>query len=296
MKVGLSFHRPHLLGPDPAVYAAVARWAERLGYESVWVCDHLVLPETVPDTYPYAEGGLGSLQGDFPVLDPMITLTYLAAATETILLGTDIYILPLRDVFVSAKAVATLDILSTGRTLFGVGVGWCGPEFAAAGLDFHNRGRRCDELIDAIKLLWTEATIDFRGTYYSFGPVKFEPKPVQRPHPPIHYGGNSAAALRRAAERCDGWISAPQSLEAMAAAVSSLRDLRCRFERDHLPFEVTRAITVDSTREDLLRLEELGVDRVTVNPWREAAEPIPLGDALGQMERMAKTLGLPVSG
>lgn len=268
MKVGLSIHRLQHFGFDPEAYTAIARAAEQAGFDSLWMGDHLAFPEALPP-HPYAASGIGHQRPDTPWLDPWVTLTYLAAATTRIKLATDVYVLPLRSPFVTAKAVATLDLLSRGRVIFGVGVGWCEPEFAAVGEAFHNRGRRCDELIEAIRILWTEETAEFHGDYYDFEPVKFEPKPLQSPHPPIHYGGISPAALKRAAERCDGWIEAPQSFDDLKACVERIRELRKAAGRDHLPFEITKGLAWPFDHGDLARYAEIGVTRITTSPWNE---------------------------
>jgi probable F420-dependent oxidoreductase len=294
MKVGLGIHRLQQFGFDPAAYAAIAQTAERAGFESLWMGDHLAFPETLPP-HPYASSGAGYQEPHTPWLDPWITLTYLAAVTERIRLGTDVYILPLRNPFVTAKSLATLDILSRGRVILGVGVGWCEPEFAAVGENFRNRGRRCDELIDAIKMLWTDSVARYEGAHYDFGPVVFEPKPLQRPHPPIHYGGISQPALKRAAERCDGWIGAPQSFDELRACIEQLRELRKRAGRDHLPFEVTNGIGRPSDRDELRRYADIGVDRVTVSPWAQAtanAPPVTLPEARASIEEFGQEFAL----
>jgi probable F420-dependent oxidoreductase len=290
MKVGLGIHRLHHFGFDASAYAEIARTAERAGFESLWMGDHLTFPTILPP-HPYAKSGVGHQQTDTPWFDPWITLTYLAAVTKRIKLGTDVYVLPLRDPFVTAKAVGTLDLLSKGRVILGVGVGWCKPEFAAVDQEFHNRGRRCDELIDAIKVLWTDDVAEYHGEHYNFGPVKFEPKPVQRPHPPIHYGGISPAALKRAAERCDGWIEAPQSLDELKACLNTIWELRRRAGRDHLPFEVTKGLVWPFSRDDLLRYQDLGIDRITTSPWSTAVTgQIALPDALDAIERVGEKI------
>jgi probable F420-dependent oxidoreductase len=292
MKIGLSLHRLHRFGFDPSAYVAIARRAEQLGFESLWVGDHLAFPETLPLTYPYTLDGRGPQEAGMPWLDPWITLTYLAAATERLRLGTDIYILPLRSPFVTAKAVSTLDILSKGRVTLGVGVGWCEPEFEAVGQDFHNRGRRCDELIDAIRALWTQDVVTFRGAHYAFDAVKFEPKPVQKPTPPIHYGGNSPVALRRIAERCDGWICAPESFETVQGCMTTLGELRKKAGRAHLPFEVTKSFVWPVSPDEIRRHQDIGVERFIMSPWRGPSGAIPLDQALDEMDQMAAGFGL----
>jgi probable F420-dependent oxidoreductase len=286
VKIGLVTRLP-LLGNDSSAYAAVARKAEECGFDSLWMGDHIAFPAVLPETYPYSDTGRGPHAENMSFFDPWVALTFLASVTENVRLGTNVYILPLRDPFSTAKAVATADVISGGRMVLGIGVGWLDSEFAALGQNFKNRGRRCDELIDAIKALWTQETPEFHGEHYSFSGVKFEPKPLQKPHPPIYYGGNSPAALRRTAERCDGWLGAPGSVEELARCLQELDELRRKAGRDHLPFEVSQAFVGRLGRDDILRRAELGVDRVTVLPWSTATGVIPLETALGEIERLA---------
>ena len=157
--------------------------------------------------------------------------------------------------------------------MLGVGVGWLEEEFDIVGEAFHNRGRRTDEIVEILKRLWTEDTIEFRGRHYSFGPVNFEPKPVQRPHPPILFGGISPAMMQRAARLGDGWISAPNpetgashTPKEIRSLVEELRSLRRAAGREGEPFEITAGVSA-ATLEDLKRYEDVGVDRVTLTPW-----------------------------
>ncbi len=288
MKVGLSVHRLHRFGLEPRSYSKLVRVAEELGFESIWVGDHLVFPEVMPSTDPSPRGIHESAQ---PWLDPIITLTYLAAATHRIRLATDVYVLPLRNPFVTAKTVSTLDVLSQGRLILGVGVGWCEPEFAAVGEDFHTRGRRCEEILDILDVLWTGVPgepVEFHGRFYNFESVRFEPKPVQTPRPPIHYGGFSPVAFRRAAERCDGFVSGSRSFEETAHQFAQIQEYRRRLERDHLPFEFSAKLVPPVTIASVRRYEELGVDRVIFRPWPDAFGQLVLEDALKELERFAE--------
>src|SRR5262245_7238089 len=200
VKIGLPLFRlPH------RDMAAVATRAEALGFESVWVPEHLVFPTVIRSRYPYSADGVPPVRVDAPHLDPLIVLTHLAATTRTIRLGTNVYILPLRHPLLTARLAVSVDQLSGGRLSFGSGVGWLAEEFAAIGVDFATRGARTRECVRALKALWTEAEPAFAGKFFTFGPVKFEPKPVQRPHPPLLFGGESDTALRRAATLGDGW-------------------------------------------------------------------------------------------
>ncbi len=185
--------------------ADVAVRAEALGFESVWVAEHLVFPAEIKSRYPYAKEGVPPINPATPLLDPLMVLMQVAARTQRIRLGTNVYILPLRHPIAVARMVTTLDVLSGGRVSFGVGLGWLEEEFTAVGIDFATRAGRGREAIRALRALWTEKVVAFHGKYVAFEAVCFEPKPVQRPHPPILVGGESEAALRRAAALGDGW-------------------------------------------------------------------------------------------
>lgn len=261
MKVGFS-----LFGMSTRHFSAVARKADELGYESIWAPEHLVFPAEVPATYPMAADRRAPVTSDTPLLDPWAALSYLAASTERIRLGTGVYILPLRNPFVTARAVATLDRLSNGRAILGIGVGWLQQEFEAVGENWQDRAPRTAEIMEIIRRLWTEDVIEFHGKYYSFGPVKFRPKPVQHPLP-IHVGGISAPALRRAAQLGDGWFGSGHSPEETRQFVERLTALRRAAGRDGQPFEVTVGCNVPPTVDNLRRYQEAGAARVTLAPW-----------------------------
>src|SRR5256714_10889599 len=150
-----------------------------------------------------------------PVFDVFAYLSFLAGRTSRVRLATHVYNLGLRHPFIGARAVQTLDIVSGGRALFGIGASWLESEWDAVGLDFHTRGRRVDEAIAVCKHLWTEETIEHHGEFFDFGPVMFEPKPVQKPHPPVLVGGESPGALRRTARYGDGWIGLDHTPESV---------------------------------------------------------------------------------
>ena len=259
----------------PADMAGVARSAETLGFESVWVAEHLVFPSHIRSRYPYTADGVPPINPATPLLDPLMVLMQIAAGTSRIRLGTNIYILPLRHPLATARMAMTLDVLSGGRLSFGVGAGWLEEEFEAAGIDFATRGARTRECTRALRALWTEPEVTFHGRYYSFGPVKFEPKPVQKPHPPILFGGETVAALRRAAALGDGWYGVGHTPETVVAQIHKLRQLLADSGREPLEFEITLSHKGPLTRDDVRRYEEVGVDRVVSLPWsrgREAEE------------------------
>ncbi len=257
----------------PEQLAPVAQRAEGLGFESVWVAEHLVFPTQIRSRYPYAAEGVPPINPATPLLDPLLALMQVAALTERIRLGTNVYILPLRHPIAVARMVTTLDVLSRGRVSFGVGLGWLEEEFDAVGVDFATRAGRTREAIRALRALWTEETPSFAGRYIAFPPVRFEPKPVQRPHPPILVGGESEAALRRAAALGDGWYGVGHTPESAAARVGRLRALLAEHGRAAQPFDLTVSHGGgDLTADDVRRYQDAGITRVVSRPWRRARE------------------------
>jgi probable F420-dependent oxidoreductase len=268
MKLGVPLFR---LRPEDI--ARVAQRAEALGFESVWVPEHVVFPTRIASRYPYTADGIPPITPDAPHLDPLILLTHIAAATRTIRLGTNVYLLPLRHPILIARAVVSLDVLSGGRVSLGVGVGWLAEEFAAVGVDFETRGARARECARALKVLWTEREPTFAGRHFKFGPVFFEPKPVQKPHPPLLFGGESDAALRRAATLGDGWYGVGHTPASAAMQVQKLRHLLAERGRERVLFECTVSHGGPTlSRDDVARYAEAGVDRVVVLPWRRGRE------------------------
>jgi alkanesulfonate monooxygenase SsuD/methylene tetrahydromethanopterin reductase-like flavin-dependent oxidoreductase (luciferase family) len=174
---------------------------------------------------------------------------------------------------VAARAVQTLDVVSNGRAEVGIGAGWLREEWLAAGLDPATRGRRLDEALGVVKRLWTEPAVEHHGEFYDFAPVAFEPKPVQKPWPRIHVGGESDAALRRAARHGDGWLGLGHTPESVAAPLARLRSLREREERAHEPFEITIGAS-PASKEDAARLAEAGVHRILMSPWQRSREAV----------------------
>ena len=218
----------------------VAQKAEELGFDSAFVGDHVVIPDSFVSDYPYSATGefTGMASGEW--LDQLVTLTYVGAVTERIRLGSGVLILPHRNPVVTAKMLATMDVLSKGRLIVGVGVGWLREEFEALGLPpFSERGAVGNEYLLVFKELWTEENPRFEGEYCNFANIRFKPKPAQKPHPPIWVGGESGPALRRAATLGDAWHpigSNPRfplvTAEQMGRAVARLRRYAERAGRD----------------------------------------------------------------
>ena len=190
---------------DPGFVRDAGALIEELGFDSLWVPEHVLFFPEYEAKYPYSDDGRlrGNPKG---VMDPFAALTFLAATTSRIRLATGICIVPQRHPVYLAKAVADLDRLSGGRFDFGVGVGWQREEYEALGLPFEERGRRMDESLEAMKVLWTDEVSTFEGEFHSFRGAWAHPKPVQTPYPPILVGGESPAALRRVATHAEGWF------------------------------------------------------------------------------------------
>ena len=279
MKLGVALGRL-----NPAFFLEVTREAEVLGYESVWLPEHLVLPASMSGS-PFDGQEHPPVPPDTPVFDAFAYLSYLAGATSRIRLGTHVYNLGLRHPFVAARAVQTLDVVSGGRALVGIGAGWLAQEWEAAQLDFSTRGARLDEALQVCQRLWSEDVVEHHGRFFDFGPVMFEPKPVQRPWPPVLVGGESGAALRRAARIGDGWIGMGHTCESVSEPVTRLRRLRREYGRDG-PFDVVVGGTVASAS-DLDRWARAGVDRLIVSPWSRSRDAVAGLRSLAQLSSMA---------
>lgn len=198
----------------------IAKSAEILGFDSIWVSDHVVMPEK----------HLGSFSEVF--YDPLMLLSYIAAETSTIKLGTSVIILPYRNPVVVAKMIATLDVLSEGRVMFGVGPGWMREEYDALSVPYEKRGKRTNEYIEAIKELWISDEPSYDGEFCSFSDIKFYPKPLQSPHPPIFIAGASDYAIKRAVEFGDGWQPTWVSPEDVKEGISKLKNIANEKGRD----------------------------------------------------------------
>ncbi len=267
MKFGIALSRL-----NPAFHEDATLEAERLGFESVWMADHLVFPVDMAGS-PHPGEDAPPVPPSTPVFDTFGWLCFLAGKTTRLRLGTNVYLLGLRHPFVAARAVQTLDLLSDGRAEVGLGAGWLRQEWTAAGLDPSTRGRRLDEALAVCKRLWSEEVVEHHGEFFDFEPVMFEPKPVQKPWPPIHVGGESESALRRAARDADGWYGLTQDVESAAALVTRLHQLRRDAGSEQDRFEVTLG-GQPRDPDDVKRWQDAGVDRLVVSPWRRSPEAV----------------------
>jgi probable F420-dependent oxidoreductase len=249
----------------PERLGLIAKKGEEFGFDSLLTGDHILVPRNISSVYPYTEGGEfpGSPSGE--AMEQITLLAYIAGQTSKIRVVTSVLIVPHRNPLVAAKALATLDVLSGGRLVVGVGVGWMKEEFEALGLPpFEERGAVTDEYIRAFKELWTEDDPYFEGKYISFDNISFLPKPVQKPHPPIWVGGESRPALRRTAELADGWypfganptfpMGTPEQLK---AGLDRLAQYAERFGRDPSTIE-----TIYRPHQFELMKEAAGPDRL----------------------------------
>lgn len=250
----------------PATAARVAHAAEAAGFESLWAGEHVVLPD------PRVPASMMD-PGD-RILDPVVALTFLAARTSRIRLGTGIIILPQRNPLVLAKELASLDVLSDGRLVIGIGVGYLEPEFRALGIPFEDRSARSDDYLAAMVAVWSQERPAYHGRFFSFEGVQAHPQPSQRPHPPIVMGGASSAAYRRAVQAASGWYGFNLDLETTAQHLVGLREAAEQYARPPgaraLEISVTppRAVDVESAKQ----YADLGVHRLILNPPRHLDE------------------------
>src|SRR5690606_3136969 len=209
----------------------VARWAEELGYHSLWVTDHVILPEQVDAYYPYRSHGRWDYAPDTMWLDPLLSLAWGAAAAPSLKIGTSVMVIPLRNPILLAKQLSTLDYLTGGRVILGAGVGWMEEEFGLIGVPFESRGKRAVEMVALMRELWSGETVDFHGEFWQVSGAKMHPTPV-RSSIPVVWGGHSDAALRRVARVGDGWHPTQITLEQLSEGITKLRSYCERYGRD----------------------------------------------------------------
>ncbi len=243
----------------PEALVRVARAAETAGFDSLWAGEHHVLAESserIPATNR--------------ILNPVVALTFVAAHTRTVRLGIGVLLLPQHQPLILAKELASLDVLSGGRLIVGIGVGWAEAEYEALGISYHERGARADEYLAAMRAIWSDEKPAYHGRYVSFQGVKAYPHPVQQPTPPIVVGGRAPAVLRRAVEQANGWYGFALDLDETANVLAQLREAAAHYHRPaslgELEISVAPRIPID--RETAQRFAELGVHRlILIPPW-----------------------------
>ncbi|ETX00333.1 MAG: hypothetical protein ETSY1_11585 [Candidatus Entotheonella factor] len=277
---------------SPENIVATARLAADLGYHSLWLTDHVVLPEQVNAYYPYRSHGRWDYPSDTNWLDPLLSLAWAGAAAPGLKLGTSVLVLPIRNPVLLAKQVASLDCLSGGRVILGVGAGWMEEEFEIIGERFENRGSRAAEMVELMRRYWSGESVVFEGKHYHTAAARMYPRPAQGSIP-IVWGGHTDAALRRVARLGDGWHPTQISLDQLATGLQKLGAYCERFGRDPASLSVIARPGDNYEINDRThaRHVELGVDHLIVDTPIKEVDP-DLSILRAQMERVAKICGL----
>jgi probable F420-dependent oxidoreductase len=260
---------------NPATAAATARAAEAAGFDSVWTGEHIVLPE--PQVPP------SPVPADTPFIDSAVALAYVAGQTKTIRLGTGIIILAQRNPVVLAKELASVDVLSGGRLIFGIGIGYLKPEFDAIGAPFDHKGPRSEEFLAAMIALWSMEKPEYHGRFVSFGGINAMPRPVQKPHPEIVFGGHTPQAFSRAAHLAKGWFGFALDVEGTGKCVDGLRAACKQAGRRFEDLEVSVAPRGRVDRDAAKRFADAGVDRLIL--LHRARDEAGLSQFVGEAER-----------
>jgi len=286
-------------GPEALVMAA--KRAEDLGFESLWVLDRILWPVNPRLPYPVGDGSLPVKYKS--VLDPLETLTFVAAHTRRISLGTSVLNLPWYNPVLLARRLTTLDILSAGRLRIGFGIGWSPDEYEAAGVTWEERGKRADESIKALKKIWTTDPVEFQGKYYRIPKSVIGPKPVQKPHPPIYMAAFTPSALKRVGTEANGWFPGGIPLSGIGPIFQGIKDVakdagrdpsalelivRANVEIHNTPIENDRADftgTLEQIAGDMTTARKLGAAEIAIDaqfsPGVETAK-----DILARMEEL----------
>jgi len=246
---------------------AVARTAEETGFDSVWVADHVVHPTSSTSVYPFSAQPPWAPEDGF--LEALTTLACVAGATERVTLGTSVLVMPMRPTLLTAKTIATLDVLSGGRVSIAVGAGWWSEEFAALGEQFATRGRHLDAQLAALTMLWKEGVGEFDSPTLNFEQIVCEPRPLRRGAIPLWIGGTGKAALTRVVKFGDGWHAVGANAERLTVGIESLRKLALAAGRPWESIRLSTTMSVPAVREAALKrintAAELGFEQIVVN-------------------------------
>ncbi len=253
----------------PGALATVARRAEDLGFDSLWVLDRILWPVSPRAPYPIGDGSLPEQYKN--VLDPVETLTFAAAQTSRIALATGVINLPWYNPVLLARRLTTLDILSRGRLRVGFGIGWSPDEYEAAGAGWQDRGKRADESIEVLKKIWTSDPVEFQGKHYRVAKSFIGPKPVQKPHPPIYMAAFTPSAMKRVAAEANAWLPVGIPLSGLGAMFDSIRDMAKEAGRDPSALELIVTAGVEIHKKPIQKerteftgsLEQIGEDFAT---------------------------------
>jgi len=272
VRIGLFFATTNPYA-TPEFLAAAAAGAEEGGFSSVWVGEHAVLVDEYESRYPYADDGKIPLRGETGLLEPFDALSFLAAVTSRVRLGTAVCLLPQRNPVYTAKDASTVDWLSGGRLDLGIGIGWLRAEFEAVAAPFEHRADRCREYIEVMRRLWCDDVSEHRGTFYSLPRCRMYPKPLQRPHPPLYFGGESDAALRRVADLGGGWHGFNIGPDEAAERVAHLEGLLEERGRTLAEVDVTVSSYLKPVEpENLAAYRDAGVDQLVLPAFATDSE------------------------
>ena len=266
----------------PEFLNAFAESAEDNGFASIWLGEHVVLFDEYESRYPYAGDGKIQIPATSGMLDPFAALGFIAASTERVRIGTAVCLLPQRNPVATAKEIATVDWLAGGRLDVGIGIGWLREEFEALNAPFPQRAARCREYVEVCKRLWCDEVSSFDGTHYHLPACRMFPKPVQQPHPPLYFGGESDAALRRVADLGDGWHAFNLLPDAARERIAALDRLLEERGRDRADVDVTVSPYLEPIRpEHLVQYRDAGVDQLVLMAF--ALDAAGIRDAIGQL-------------
>ncbi|MBI1181205.1 MAG: TIGR03619 family F420-dependent LLM class oxidoreductase [Alphaproteobacteria bacterium] len=261
MKFGIGPINKGVASPDEMIESA--RLAESAGIESVWTFEHVVIPVDYESRYPYSADGRMSAAPETNYVDPLIGLAAIAAETSRLRLGTGVNILPQANPLLLAKQAASLDFVSRGRFMLGVGIGWLQEEFAAMGTPFERRGARFDDYLAAMRKVWSGDVVEHDGEFLTWHGFKSYPLPVQSPLP-VHIGGNKGKAFERVARYGNGWYSPSGSPTELAGHLAELRATCDRVGRNFDEIEITAMWTMKGGLDGVKRFADIGVHRLTV--------------------------------
>lgn len=276
-------------------YKDIAMIAEDLGFYGVMNADHALFPKELKAPYPYSEDGKPPMPADSEYPDPWVTIAQMAAVTTTLKFSTSVYILPLRNPIEVAKAGGTLALMTDNRFILSTGVGWMKEEFDIYGVDFKTRGRRYDECLDVLRLIWAGGWNQYHGEFIDYNPMQICPAPKQQV--PVYLGGSSDKALRRTARLADGWVGNGNHPDEVPKILAKLNNWRAEYGRNDLPFETIIGLYTPPDVENYQRLGELGMTAGVSYPfsfslgWKSRIE-----EKRKVMEKFAREVIRPLEG
>jgi len=291
MKFGVQtlFGGPVASQPDYIIGTAKA--LEERGYSHIWAAEHVVNFPSYESAYPYSDDGVPPFSADTGIIEPFTVLTFLAAHTSTIKLGTGITILPQRNPVYLAKQAADVDVLSGGRMVVGIGTGWSSEEFGALNVPFEHRGSRTRDYLQVVRSLWCDEVSSFEGEYYSLPECVQGPKPLQTPHPPLFFGGESNAALRRVAEFGQGWMGYRLTPESLPERLEKLSKMLATYDRSLSDIEIAISPYDTACNLDTVKcFADLGVEQIILVGFADSLEQM-----VQNLDNYAETLVVPAS-